>query len=259
MRRILFEIPLPFEIPHLGRYLPIHSFGVMAALGFLAALWVALDRGRREKLKETVIWDIWTVSLIAGLAGARLVYVIEQWGALFAGNFWEVFKVWHGGLVWYGGVAGAFLWGALYLRARRQLLLPVADAVAPAAMIGLAFGRVGCFLNGCCGGKPSSLPWAVIFPQSGVPVHPTQLYSSATALIIFLLLTAYYPRRKRPGEVFFLMLILYGAARFLIEGLRTNAEVWMGLSLAQVMSLVMVPVALGFFFQSRMQPARATV
>lgn len=280
MRRILFEIPLPY-----GHYLPIHSFGVMVALGFLAALWVALERGRREKLAETVIWDVWTVALISGVAGARLLYVIEHWD-FFRGNRWQMLAVWQGGLVWYGGLGAALLTGVLYLRYRRQPMLRMMDAVTPAAMVGLAFGRIGCFLNGCCFGRPTDLPWGVSFPKfggsgqfhsalaqrfspafdhqvatlgldPGMPasdaVHPTQLYSSAAALIIFLLLTAYYPRRKRCGEVFWLMLVLYGIARFLVEALRTNTTVWMGLSLAQVMSLVTVPFALGFFLHSRRQ------
>ena len=280
MRRILFEIPLPY-----GHYLPINSFGVMVAVGFLAALWVALDRGRREKLSQEVIWDVWTVALISGVAGARLFFVIEKWH-LFRENPWEMVAVWQGGLVWYGGLGAALLAGVLYLRHRRQPMLRVMDAVAPAIMMGLVFGRIGCFLNGCCFGRVTELPWGVSFPKFGgsahfhsalahqfspafghqvetlgldpgtlasEAVHPTQLYSSAAAVIIFLLLTAYYPRRRRPGEVFWLMLVLYGIARFLVEALRSNTTVWMGLSLAQVMSLVTVPFAVGLFLHSRRQ------
>jgi len=284
VRRILFEIPLPY-----GRYLPIHSFGVMVALGFLAALWVALDRGRREKLAETVIWDVWTGGLLGGVAGARLLYVIEQWD-FFAQAPLQAFAIWRGGLVWYGGLAGAVLTVLVYLRYKRQSIPTAIDAVTPATMIGLAFGRIGCFLNGCCFGRVTDLPWGISFPRFGgsaqfhaalakqfsppfayqvdkmdldpnlpasLPVHPTQLYSSAAAIVVFLLLTSYYPRRKRPGEVFWLMLVLYGIGRFLIEAVRTNPRVWMGLSLAQVMSLVAVPVALGFFLRSRMQTVPA--
>jgi phosphatidylglycerol:prolipoprotein diacylglycerol transferase len=284
MRRILFEIPLPG-----GSHLPIHAFGVLAAAGFLAALWAALDRGRREKLAEAVMWDVWTASLLGGLAGARLFYVIEQWD-FFVQAPAQMFAIWRGGLVWYGGVAGALVAVLLYLRYRRQPALAVIDAVTPATMIGLAFGRIGCFLNGCCFGGVTGLPWGVCYPRDGgaggfhsalahelsppfayqvdtmhldpmtsasLPVHPTQLYESAAALLIFLLLTAYYPRRRRPGEVFWLMLILYGTARFFIEMLRTNAAVVGGLSLAQVMSLVVVPIALGFFIRSRGRPGLA--
>jgi len=284
MRRILFEIPLPR-----GAYLPIHAFGVLAAAGFLAALWVALDRGRREKLAETTIWDVWTASLLGGLAGARLLYVAEQWD-FFAQKPAQVFAIWRGGLVWYGGLAGALLAVGLYLRYRRQPALPVIDAVTPATMVGLALGRIGCFLNGCCFGRVTDLPWGVSYPRDGgsgqfhsalahqvsppfayqvetmhldpqaaasFPVHPTQLYESAATLLIFLLLTAYYPRRRRPGEVLWLMLVLYGAARFLIEMLRVNAPVVGGLSLPQAMSLVVVPVALGLFIRSRGKPGVA--
>ena len=165
MRRILFEIPLPY-----GRYLPIHSFGVMVALGFLAALWVALDRGRREKLAETVIWDVWTGGLLGGVAGARLLYVIEHWN-FFAEAPLQMFALWRGGLVWYGGLAGAVLVVLVYLRRRRQSVFEVLDAVAPATMIGLAFGRIGCFLNGCCFGEVTALPWGISFPRFGGSAH----------------------------------------------------------------------------------------
>ena len=285
MRRILLEIPLPF-----GHYLPIYAFGVLAALGFLVALRVALDRARREKLAEAVIWDVWTASILGGLAGARLVYVLEHW-PYYREHLARSFAIWEGGLVWYGGLAGALLAVVTYLRRRRQPVLRVIDALTPATMIGLALGRVGCFLNGCCFGKETDLPWGVSFPRFGgtehfhttlaqqfsppfayqveasglaprllasLPVHPTQLYSSVAALLIFLLLTLYYPHRRREGEVFLLMLILYGTARFLIEGLRTNAEVWLGLSLAQLMSLLAVPVALGLFLRSQKKPLPAS-
>jgi len=283
MRRILFEIPLPG-----GHYLPVHAFGVLAAAGFLAALWVALDRGRREKLAEAVIWDVWTASLLGGLVGARVLYVAEQWD-LFVQAPAQIFAIWRGGLVWYGGVLGALVAVLFYLRYRRQPVLPVVDAVTPATMVGLALGRIGCFLNGCCFGKVTNLPWGVCYPRGGsgefhsalahefsppfayqvdtmqldplasfsAAVHPTQLYESASALLIFLLLTAYYPRRRHPGEVFCLMLILYGTARFFIEMLRTNAPLLGGLSLPQVMSLAVVPVALGFFIRSRGKPRSA--
>lgn len=278
MRRILFEIPLPC-----GRYLPIHAFGVMAAAGFLAALWVALERGRREKLPEPVIWDVWTASLLGGIVGARLFYAIQYW-RFFAEHPREILAVWKGGLVWYGGVAGAVVAVLCYLRRRRQPVLPVFDAVSPASIVGLAFGRIGCFLNGCCFGRPTDLPWGVSFPRYGgaegfhtalarqfsppfayqverlgldprldasLPVHPTQLYSVVAALVVFLLLTAYYPRRRRPGEVFWLMLVLYGSARFLIEFARTNDAVLLGLTLPQVMSVVLVPAGLALLIRSR--------
>jgi len=290
MRRILFEIPFPLELPIIGRYLTIPAFGVMAALGFLAAFWIALDRGRREGIKEEVIWDVWFRAFIGGLVGARLLFVLQNPDVL-EGRLWEAFAIWHGGLVWYGGVAGALILGIAYLLRRRQPMLRVCDAMSPAGMVGLAIGRVGCFLNGCCFGQRTDSFLGVTYPKFGgaehfhsplaeqfspafafhvqehglsesslssFPVHPTQLYASATALLIFLLLTLYYPRRKREGEVFYLMFLLYGTGRFLIEGLRTNDVVWMNLSLAQVMSLMMVPVALGLFLRSRLRPAPAT-
>jgi phosphatidylglycerol:prolipoprotein diacylglycerol transferase len=148
------------------------------------------------------------------------------------------------------------------------------DAIAPALAIGIAFGRVGCFLNGCCYGDLCHLPWAVTFPAESspwhhqhdlgligaaavrsLPVHPTQLYSALDGLILFLLLSAYYPFRRRDGEVMALMMVTYPVTRFLIERLR-NDEPGMvfGLTVSQAISVVIFAAGLAYWAYLRTLP-----
>ena len=172
-----------------------------------------------------------------------------------------------GGLVWYGGVAGSVVAFLIFSRNRNIQALRFSDIVAPSILLGLAFGRVGCFLNGCCYGavveEGKSIPWAVEFPRgsvpyhrqlqlgqisenaaSSLPVHPTQLYSSLNALLIFGLLSAYFPFRKSDGAVVALGMLLYAPSRFLLEYLRSDelALGGTGMSISQNVSLLVFAV-----------------
>lgn len=196
-----------------------------------------------------------------------------------AGNFGQIdfgiFRIDRGGLVFYGGLIGAAVVSGLYLWGRGANVWAVADCVGPSLALGLAFGRIGCFLNGCCWGEKCELPWAVRFPASyegtrvipnpvfgshvdhgwvepgaasSLPVHPTQLYASAGAMIIFLLLTAYFRRRRGDGEVFSLFCLFYGIDRFLIETFRADNEaLFAGMTLSQNISVLVFVVGILFF------------
>lgn len=163
MRPVLFNLPLPL----LGTF-SIPSYGFMIMLGFLGGLWLALRRAKREKVNPDVIWDMWVYCLVAGIVGARLLYIIEHPGD-FAGRFWDVFKIWEGGLSFYGGFIAAAVVNLVILRIRRVPVFKMYDLVAPSLILGLACGKVGCFLNGCCFGRESHVPWAVSFP-AGTPI-----------------------------------------------------------------------------------------
>src|SRR3990172_4508770 len=197
MCQTLFRIPIPF----IGS-VAIYGFGLMLVVGWLAGTWVGSWRARREGLKVDIA-DLGFWMLIGGIVGARLFYVVQH-GQRFGGLL-DFFKIWEGGLVWYGGVIGAVVTFIWQVRRKKLPAWKLCDVLAPAVALGMAFGRVGCFLNGCCYGDPTDLPWAAHFPQDSIPyveqvrrgmldaaanqslgVHPTQLYSAVDGLVLFL-------------------------------------------------------------------------
>ena len=171
MLQELFRIPLPGSLPDI----PIWSFGLMMVIGFLAALQLAKYLARRAGLDPELFVNAGLLGLVAGVVGARLSHVLENLGDYtdpsrsVGANLLDAINIRSGGLTYYGGFLLAFpvlVWYALKNR------IPVRagmDIIAPCLMIGLAFGRIGCFLNGCCYGKECELPWAVRFPYQSLP------------------------------------------------------------------------------------------
>ena len=160
-------------------------------------------------------------ALIGGIVGARIMYVVltPQEFATLA----DAFNIWGGGLSFHGGLIGGSVVVAGYCRYHKICLLRVVDLLSPALALGYGFARIGCFLNGCCHGGPTALPWAVTFPADGAcslpgqPLHPTQLYASALSFAIFAILAYLRPRLRQPGHVFLTYLLLYSAMRFGVE------------------------------------------
>jgi phosphatidylglycerol:prolipoprotein diacylglycerol transferase len=158
----LFRIPLPFKLFG-SNEIVIHGFGLMLVIGFLSAMWLAKFLARRSKIDPELFANAALLALFAGVIGARLSHVLENFSE-FAAHPWEAFNIGSGGLTYYGGfilalpvLIGYALWKRVPLRLGM-------DIVAPCLMVGLAFGRIGCFLNGCCYGAECNLPWAVQFP-----------------------------------------------------------------------------------------------
>jgi phosphatidylglycerol:prolipoprotein diacylglycerol transferase len=203
----------------------LHWYGVLVALGFFFGLWTASRRGRKEGIKPELIMDLCPVLLLGSIAGARFLYVISYWKESFAGQpWWEIFMVQHGGLVFYGGLIGASLSLIIFIRRRNLPLWKLADVLAPSIPLGQAFGRLGCLMNGCCYGAPTTLPWAIHFPADhptrGAGVHPTQLYESFLSLGLYFLLERLYRRKKFDGEVFAAYLMAYAMLRSFVEMFR---------------------------------------
>jgi phosphatidylglycerol---prolipoprotein diacylglyceryl transferase len=243
MRPLLFDLPLPF-----GLHLPVGAYGTMLVLGMLAATWVSGRHGRSLGLRRLDTFDLGLWLLASGVVGAHLLHVAVYRDVYFAGGalagLQRVATLWNGGLVFYGGVVAAlpvlWFWG----RRRGIPVLDLLDFVAPLGALGLALTRFGCFLNGCCFGAPSDLPWAVRFPPDSLPqraqaalglvggrdpslpVHPVQLYELCFALALFALLTWRFPRRRFAGEGVVAFGLLYGLWRFAIERLRADAPGW---------------------------------
>ena len=173
--------PELFRIPIFG--LPVKSYGFMLMIGFLTAIWLSMRRAERVKADPDLVLNIGFVSLICGVAGARAFYVAHYWQSQFAflpNPLWSAVNITAGGLEFYGGLLCAIAGASVYLLIRRASWRMYMDIVAPSVMWGLAFGRAGCFLNGCCWGglcvdaqNHAALPWAIRFPY-GSPAFVRQ-------------------------------------------------------------------------------------
>lgn len=297
--------PELFEIPFI--HLTVKSYGLMMVIGFLAAVYVIRRLSRDITPDPQLITNAALYSLIGGVFGARLFYVLHHFSD-FKQEPASVFAIWNGGLELLGGVILAVAIIIFYLIYHKLPIRKYLDILAIGLMLALVFGRIGCFLNGCCFGKPTDLPWGVRFPYNSfaylsqinpdmkrnrtephlilprdeyisfidkdghwypkqyeylteeqkievttgkyrcLPVHPTQLYSSAAGAVCSLILFLFWRRSKKnskiltePGCTFSLMFILYGFTRFFMEILRDdNPFEFDGLTISQNISIIMI-------------------
>ncbi len=211
------------EFPSIGPF-TVHTFGLMMALGFVAAGIVAYFEFKRKGLDPEKIYWLVIAAAVGGLLGSKVNYILLNLSALKTDPASTIFS--GGGLVWYGGLIGGV---AVALLAIKFYHLPwgkVFDAGAPAMAIGYAFGRMGCFLNGDDYGRPSTLPWAVQFPKGspptppGVSVQPTELYEAFSSLVILGILIWLRRYLKRDWAMILVYLVLAGTERFLVEFVR---------------------------------------
>jgi len=254
--------------------IPVRSFGVMVLAGFLLGLAYALRRvrggwagrgpGEPGAITREHVFDMSLGGLFVCIVGARLLFIALDWRQ-FSGRPLDLFKVWSGGI----SIIGAIIAGSLYLwwycRRHGLQFLEFADLAAPAFALGYAVGRIGCFLNGCCYGHPCDLPWAVRFPSEAVPgtltppSHPAQLYATLMGLAIFGILDRWTRRPRQSGEAFLGFLGLYALYRFIDEIFRKGATAQVlvaGLTHAQVLSLVVLPIVLFLLVRLRRSPRR---
>jgi phosphatidylglycerol---prolipoprotein diacylglyceryl transferase len=200
----------------------------MLMLAFLAGTAVAVRLARLRGISSEHVLDLTAIILVAGIVGARLLYLALQW-SYFRENPTHIWRLWEGGLSFQGGLVAALLAGAVYCHRRGLSFQAMGDVIAPGAALGYAIGRVGCFLNGCCYGAPTDLPWACQFhdpPITGPltpPSHPTQLYASLASLVMFGLLLGIFRRQRVTGQVLWSYLLFYAVYRFAIEFLRKGA------------------------------------
>jgi phosphatidylglycerol:prolipoprotein diacylglycerol transferase len=256
--------PVLIDIEPLG--LVFHTYVVMLSAGFLLAVMLIFrhNERREQPLPMTPMGALFVFVCI--LLGSRLYHILEYEGWR---NLLDIWRVWQGGLVSYGGIIGAFAGGSLYLWWNRVPFGAAADIVLLYAPLGHAVGRLGCFFNGCCYGRPTDWPWGIVYPegtpargwlfaehiQGGLitteaahhlPVHPTQLYDSAGLFLIFLLLLFWYPRRRFDGAFLVVYPGLYGIMRFTVEWFRGDTPLtqWETLTRSQLISLVLAVTAL---------------
>jgi len=220
MRPILFELG-PVKL---------HSYGLLLVIGFFLAIWNACREAERRGRKPELILDLALPLLLVSIVMCRLVYVfqnLDQYRSLA-----QVVRVWDGGLSFHGAFFGALFVLGYFAFQRKIHFAELCDMIMPSVFLGYCFGRVGCFLNGCCYGTVCDLPWAMQFPdehQRGVltpPSHPAQLYSALMALALFFVMqrAKISPRFNLfHGQLTLLFFALYAIERAIMEYFRNGA------------------------------------
>lgn len=244
------------------------SDGGLSPLGALAGgavpylLWLAKTHKSKAKMKPVTFGIVAASTIALAVIGARLWHVVE-FRHLYPEHLWDVVtEKWRAGFVLYGGLIGGVLCCVLYVKWKKQSVLKVGDALAPGMALGIGVGRLGCFMQGCCYGGRTDLPWAVTFPKESAPwwhhvksdglsadaarsfaVHPTQIYEFLVGVGIFALLWFLYKRRKHNGEILMMLGICYATWRFIVEGLRVDERpVAGGLTYSQWVSIAVFAV-----------------
>ena len=290
---LLFWAALIVAAPKLGVYLrqngmpafregiPIFGYGFMLFIAVATGSWLAARRAQRENLPSDKIWDLAFCLFLSGIAGARLFYLIQYRDRVFKDvtslpDFvFTVVNLAGGGIVLYGGLIAAAVAYFVFCSVNRIRPLALLDIITPSIFLGIGFGRIGCFLNGCCYGGETTLPWGVQFPNDSAtfgalvekglnpnalctpPLHPTQLYSAMDGFFLFALTAWYFSRRRRTGEVFAIGLTIYPITRFLIEFLRNDEPGLFGsaFTISQWISAAMLVIAIGYICWLSRRPA----
>ncbi len=243
--------PILFQF---GRF-SIYAYGFFIAVGFVITLILASLKIRKSKAGISFgnLVDLFFYTVLSAIIGSRILFVLIHFDD-YRQNPMQIFKIWEGGLVFYGGLLlaiGVSLW---YMRWHRLPIWKVADLISPFIALGLFFGRIGCFFAGCCYGKETSLPWAIIFrhPDSlaplNIPLHPTQLYDAANGLAIFFFLNWMEKRKTFEGQIFWLFLFLYTITRFFIETLRGDPRGFLFGNLLSTSQGIGIPLAIFSLF-----------
>ncbi|MEO1173441.1 MAG: prolipoprotein diacylglyceryl transferase [Myxococcota bacterium] len=272
MHPVLFTIPSPFYyLLGLGPELfPVHLYGILIASGFLVAMNLSRKQAEREQEDPEQVADLAFLSLVAGLIGARIVFIFTKFDE-YVENPAEIVMFWKGGLVFYGGFIGAAVFIAYYSRKHRIDFFKTADILIPYLAMAHAFGRLGCLAAGCCFGQPTDLPWGIVFPitsmthaqqardglvaahEHPLPVHPTQLYEAGAELVLFAVLLLMRTRKRFHGQLFLIWLACYSVIRSVIETMRGDTErgLYYGLSTSQWISLGVAIAAVVLFVTLR--------
>ncbi len=233
----------------------IRFYGLMYVIALLVGVRIISRESDRLTLglSREQISNYSTCALISGIIGARIYYVVFNW-SYYAQNLIEIPAIWHGGLAIHGGVLAGFLFTFWYVKNREISLLGLGDAVAPALILGQAFGRFGNFMNGDAHGTATSLPWGVVFPAEsiagqefpGQPIHPTMLYELLLNFCWFWILWGLRKKPHKDGFIAGLYVLLYSVGRFVVSFFRADSLMLGNLRAAQVISLILV-IVVGFW------------
>lgn len=233
----------------------VYSYGVMVAIGFALSTVLIYYRANKFGIDKEKSVDLVVLILISGILGARLLYVLLNF-SFYRANPLEAIMLYKGGLVWYGGFICALAITVLYTRLNKMKLWLILDLIAPFAALAQAFGRIGCFLNGCCYGikVAPGTSFGVALPCESDPRIPVQLISAGVLFVIFALLIVWQNRRRFAGEVALAYFLLYSAKRFIVEFLRgDNPKIFLGLTISQIISAAIFASAITVFIIKRKQ------
>lgn len=253
--------PLLFEIPILGG-LRIYTYGVLVAAAFLVGILWTVREAKKAGVGPDLVMDLSFYIILAALIGSRVLYILIDWKR-YATMPLDVFKIWEGGLVFYGGLIGAMLVSLYYFRKHRLSFLKMADLFMPGVALAHTLGRLGCFAAGCCYGREApGFLLSITFPKTpfslapaGAPLFPSQLVESAVELLIFFVLISFRRRKRFDGQIFLIYLALYGISRSVLEIFRGDSARgyvipdW--LSTSQLISGLLVTASLVIYFRLR--------
>lgn len=226
----------------------IYTLGLFIALGFLIAFVLSLREAKKRGFDKSIIVDSFTWLLFGAIIGSRLGYVLQDLD-YYSSNFIDVFKIWEGGMTFHGGLIGLLLAGILFVRFKKlgySMFLKAADLLILFVPLGMAIGRIGCFLVNDHQGAGTMLPWGIKW-SNGIIRHPVVLYLIIANLLIFFILLFLKNQAKfnKHGSLFFSWLILYSVFRFLLDFTRSTGTLlsdprYYGLSTAQWLSIVII-------------------
>jgi len=236
--------------------LTVHTYGFFVALGFITAIFVTIRLGKTEGFDAQQILDMGFIMILGGIIGSRITYALMNF-SYYVQYPLHFFKIWEGGLVFSGGLITVALLMIWYARKNKLSYWRLGDLWAPAIAIGQAIGRIGCFMAGCCYGKPTDLFCGVVFsnPKSlaplNIPLHPTQLYLALSGFLIFLILLLIRKRKGFEGQVFLWFLIFHSLARIYIERFRGDLDPIFSrseMTLTQLFALCVLILAVVFLY-----------
>jgi phosphatidylglycerol:prolipoprotein diacylglycerol transferase len=223
MHPILFEINLGFA------KIPLHTYGLLIAIGFLFGISTVRKLSARNQMDPDTNADLAFWLLLTGFLGARVLFIITRLD-YFLSNPIEMLKVWEGGLVFFGGLISATAYAVYFFRKHKLNVWKMIDILSPGVVVAHAFGRIGCLGAGCCYGRATDLPWAIRLNSElvdetlrGMPIHPTQIYESVSLFILFGGLMYLSKTKKFDGQVGLTYFMIYPIIRSIIEIFRGDS------------------------------------
>ncbi|WP_125154583.1 prolipoprotein diacylglyceryl transferase [Clostridium rectalis] len=241
MKPILFEI---FGIK-------IYGYGAMIALGILSALLLLKHRIKNENYDEDSVFNMSVIAIISGVLGGKILYIITELKNISENP--NILRNIQAGFVIYGAIIGGALSVYFYCKKKSWNFLRMFDIVIPSISLAQGFGRIGCFLAGCCYGKPTQLSIGVEFIKSpfapnGVLIHPTQIYSAIFDFVLTIILLWYDKKERKDGRIFALYTIIYGVGRIIVEYFRDDPRGNVGIfSTSQFISLFIIIIGVIVF------------